>query len=62
MNESGGAPSDPVAAPPRFRWRNILLVILAVAILIFGLAHMSGGKRGVWGASHRTYHPADSSH
>jgi len=47
----------PVAAPPRFLWRNILLVILAVALIIFGFAWMSGGQRGVWGASHRTHHP-----
>lgn len=51
MNEFRGAP-EPVAASPRFRWRNILLGIFAVALIIFGLAHMSGGVRGVWGASH----------
>ena len=54
MNQSGGAPSEPVAASPRFRWRNILLVILAVGMIIFGLARMSGGERGVWGAPHST--------
>jgi len=52
MNEFRGAPSEPVAAAPRFRWRNILLGIVAVAMIIFGLARMSGGARGVWGASH----------
>ena len=52
MNEFRGEPSEPVAPPPRFRWRNIVLVILAVAMIIFGLARMSGGERGVWGASH----------
>ena len=54
MNESRGAPSEPVASSPRFRWRNILLCILAVAVIIFGLARMSGGVRGIWGASHST--------
>jgi len=54
MSEFREMPSEPVAPPPRFRWRNILLCILAVAMLIFGLARMSGGVRGVWGASHST--------
>jgi len=52
MNEFRGPPSEPVAPPPRFRWRNIILGIVAVAMIIFGLARMSGGVRGVWGASH----------
>jgi hypothetical protein len=56
MNEFRDAPSEPVAPGPRFRWRNIILGILAVALIIFGLARMSGGARGVWGASHRTHH------
>ena len=53
MNETRGMPSEP-AAPPRFRWRNILLTILAVAMIIYGFARMSGGERGVWGAPHST--------
>jgi hypothetical protein len=56
MNDFRGEPSGPAAPPPPFRWRNIILVILAVAIIIFGFAWMSGGERGVWGASHRTHH------
>ena len=56
MDEYSGEPSEPVAPPPRFRWRNIILCILAVVIIIFGFALMSGGERGVWGASHRTHH------
>ena len=52
MDEFRDAPSEPVAPPPRFRWRNILLVILAMALIIYGLAYMAGGKRGPWGASH----------
>ena len=52
MNEFPDAPSEPAAPPPRFRWRNLVLVILAVVLIIYGLAYMSGGKRGVWGASH----------
>jgi len=52
MDQFRDAPPEPAAPPPRFRWRNILLVILAVALIIYGLAYMSGGKRGVWGASH----------
>lgn len=55
MNEVPGAPSEP-AAPPRLRWRDILLFILlcvlAVAMISYGLAYMAGGKPGVWGASH----------
>ena len=51
MDELRDVPSDPVT-PPRFRWRNIFLCILAVAMIIFGLARMSGGVRGMWGASH----------
>ena len=56
MNEFRGPPSEPVAPAPRYRWRNILLGIVAVAMIIFGLARMSGGVRGVWGASHSTTH------
>lgn len=56
MDELRGVPSEPAAAP-RFRWRNILFLILAVAAIIFGFARMSGGERGVWGATHRTHHP-----
>jgi hypothetical protein len=56
MNEFRGMPSEPAAPPPRFRWRNIILGIIAVAMIIFGFARMSGGVRGVWGASHRTHH------
>jgi len=58
MNEFRDASSEPAAAAPRFRWRNILLGIVAVAMIIFGLARMSGGERGVWGASHspRAHH------
>jgi hypothetical protein len=50
-------PSEP-APLLRFRWRNILLVILAMAMIIFGFARMSGGVRGVWGAPHsaRAHH------
>jgi hypothetical protein len=55
MDELRDVPSDPVT-PPRFRWRNIFLCILAVAMIIFGLARMSGGERGVWGATHSTTH------
>jgi hypothetical protein len=54
MNEFRGMPSEPVAPRPRFRWRNIILGIVAVAMIIFGLARMSGGVRGVLGASHST--------
>src|SRR4051812_14192267 len=54
MDEFRGMPPEPVAPPPRFRWRNIILGILAVALIIFGLARMAGGERGVWGASHST--------
>jgi hypothetical protein len=46
-----------VAAPPRFLWRNILLAVLAVALIILGFAWMAGGQRGVWGAPRRTHHP-----
>ena len=54
MNEFRDVASERVAPPPRFRWRNIVLGIVAVAMIIFGLARMSGGVRGVWGASHPT--------
>ena len=54
MNEFREMPSEPAAAGPRFRWGNIILAILAVAMIIFGFARMSGGVRGVWGASHST--------
>jgi hypothetical protein len=54
MNEFRDVPSEPVAPPPRFRWRNIIISILAVAMIILGFARMSGGVRGVWGASHST--------
>lgn len=56
MDEFRGEPFEPAAPPPRFRWFNIILVILVVAIMIYGFARMSGGQRGVWGASHRTHH------
>jgi hypothetical protein len=54
VNEIRETPSVPEAPTPRFRWLNLLLVILAVAAIIFGLARMSGGERGVWGAIHST--------
>ena len=54
MDEFSDTPSDPVPPPPRFRWGYILLCIVAAVMMIVGFAHMSGGERGVWGASHRT--------
>lgn len=50
MDESRGPPPEPES--PRFRWRYILLVIIATGLMIWGLAYMSGGQRGIWGASH----------
>ena len=58
MDEFRGEPPKPAAPPSRFRWGYIILVILVAALMIYGFARMSGGERGVWGASHRTYHPS----